>query len=39
MKDRYNWHTHQQAMKNIALQLCIDVEIGKRNSITFEVSK
>jgi hypothetical protein len=39
MTDKYDWECHQQAVKNIALSLCIDVENGIRNSITFEVNK
>ena len=39
MTDKYDWECHQQAVKNIALSLCIDVENGTRNSITFEVGK
>jgi len=39
MTDKYDWECHQQAVKNIALLLCIDVENGTRNSITFEMVK
>ena len=39
MTENYDWECHQQTLENIALLLCIDVESGKRDSITFEVSK
>ena len=39
MTDHYDWQSHQQVLENIALLLCIDVENGKRDSVTFEVGK
>lgn len=33
----YDWQSHQAKLKEMALQLCYEVNIGLRNPISFEL--